>query len=125
TLNIKGERFPAPLWCDLNLNYFRYFRTASSSCSAATMSLRIRMAISTRLIRVSCGSGALPADVPFRCLLPAVVHAVSQGETLCLLTNNRRLTRGYGADGTTRFSQELVRRVTMRPPHNTLRTVIL
>ncbi|ESD78979.1 hypothetical protein HMPREF1608_00459 [Escherichia coli 908525] len=44
------------------------------------------MAISTRLIRVSCGSGALPADVPFRCLLPAVVHAVSQGETLCLLT---------------------------------------
>ena len=30
-----------------------------------------------RLIRVSCGSGALPADVPFRCLLPAVVHAVS------------------------------------------------
>ena len=36
----------------------------------------------TRLL----GSGALPADVPFRCLLPAVVHAVSQGETLCLLT---------------------------------------
>ena len=50
---IKGERLPAPLSYDLNLNYFMYFRTASSSCSAATMSLRNRTIVSTMLIRVS------------------------------------------------------------------------
>ena len=52
-LVIKEGRLPAPLRCDLNLNHRRYFRTASSSCRTATMSLRISITISTTLIRVS------------------------------------------------------------------------
>lgn len=50
---VKEGRLPAPLRCDLNLNYRSNLRTASSSCNNATMSFRIRITISTPLIRFS------------------------------------------------------------------------